>query len=143
MTVDSPRCENAFSESIFTRTTDVIHDLVPAILNDCFADASRNVVERFVPGRLFPLAFAAFAGAFERIKDAIRIVNLVKRGRTLSAVTPARAGMLRIPFKLLNLTGDFIDVGQQPTRRLAVEASGGNKRVMSLLTPRPDRKSVV
>src|SRR5258705_11861460 len=40
--------------------------------------------------------------------------------------------MFRIAFKLLNLTGDFINVGKQTAGGFAVETGGGNERVMTL-----------
>ncbi len=45
--------------------------------------------------------------------------------------------MLGIAFKLLHLAGDFVDVGEQPAGGFAVEAGGGNERVVTLLAPRP------
>ena len=55
----------------------------------------------------------------------------------LAQLRPRDAGMLGIAFKLLNLAGDFVDVGEQPARRFAVEAGGGNERVVPLLALRP------
>src|SRR5258705_5016504 len=40
--------------------------------------------------------------------------------------------MFRIAFKLLNLTGDFINVGKQTAGGFTVETGGGNERVMTL-----------
>src|SRR5512132_3996549 len=126
MTINTPSRENAFSETIFAGTSNVIHDLVATILNNRFANSRSNIVKRGVPGGLFPFSCAAFAGALEWKQDAIGIVNLVECGRALSAVATARAGMLGIAFKLLHFAGDFVDVGQQTAGGFAVETSGGN-----------------
>ena len=126
MAINSPGGEDAFGETIFTGTPDVIHDLVAAVLDDRFTNARGDVVKRRVPTDAFPFAFAAFAGALEWIKNAIGIVNLVECRRTFGAVAPARPRMLRIAFKLLHLAGDLVDVGKQPAGRFAVEAGGGN-----------------
>ena len=137
MPVDSPRRENAFGEAVFAGTSDVIHDLVPTIFDDGVANARGDRVECFVPGGAFPFSFATFSGAFEWIKNAIGIGYLVECRWTFGAVAPARAGMFRIAFKLLNFARDFVDIREQSTRRFAVEASGGNERVMPLLSLRP------
>jgi hypothetical protein len=97
VTVNSPGGENAFSETIFTGTADVIHDLVAAILRRSLCECARRCVERFVPGGAFPFSFAAFAGAFEWIKNAIRIGYLVECCRTFGAVAATRAGMFGLP----------------------------------------------
>src|SRR6185295_12629191 len=68
--VNAPGREDALGKAIFTRTADVIHDFVTAILDDGFANSSGNVVKRGVPSRLFPLACAPFAGALEWVKNA-------------------------------------------------------------------------
>ncbi len=91
VTVNAPGGEDAFGETIFTGPPDVIHDLVATIFDDRFANSRGDVVERFVPGGAFPFSFAAFAGALERIKNAIGIVNLIERCRTFGAVASARA----------------------------------------------------
>src|SRR6185369_2948133 len=137
MTVDSPRRENAFRKTIFPGTTNVIHHFVAAILDDGFANTFGDGVEGFIPRGLLPLSGAAFARAFEWIKNTIRIGYLVECGWTFRTISSTRPGMFRIAFELLNFTSDFVDVSKQPARRLAVEASGGNDRVMPLLPLRP------
>src|SRR6267142_4891226 len=122
MTVNSPRGQDAFGEASLPRSPDVIHDLVAAVLSNRFANARGDVIERRIPGGLFPFAFAAFARALERIKNAVGIVNLVERCRTFSAIASARPRMLGIAFKLLNLASDLVDVSKQTAGRLAVEA---------------------
>jgi len=105
----------------------VIHDLVATPLNDCFANATCNVIERVIPTYPFPLAFTAFARALKRIKNAIRIGDLIQSRRSLGAIASARTRMLWITFKLLYLAGGFVDIGQQTASRFAVEAGGRNE----------------
>ncbi len=57
--VNTPGGEDALSETVFTGSADVIHDLVTAIFKDRFANARGNIVKRCVPGCLFPLTFTA------------------------------------------------------------------------------------
>src|SRR5436190_6601469 len=64
-------------------------------------------------------------------------MDLIKSRRTLGAVAPARSGMLGVAFELLHLASDFVDVGKQTTRRLAIEAGGWHQRIVTFLTPRP------
>jgi hypothetical protein len=45
--------------------------------------------------------------------------------------------MFGVAFKLLDLASDFVDIGQQSAGRLAIEAGGGDKRIVSFLTTRP------
>jgi hypothetical protein len=84
--VHAPGGEYAFGETILPRAPDVIHDFIPTILDDRFPNPGRNIIKRRVPGGAFPFAFAAFAGALERIKNAIGIVDLIERRRTFGAV---------------------------------------------------------
>src|ERR1051326_193006 len=123
VTVDAPGGENAFRKSIFTGPADVIHDLAFAILNDRFANATRKIVEHLIPTDAFPFSFATLSRSFEWIKNSIGIGNLIQRRWSFGAVTSARSRILGVAFKLLNLAGVFVDVGQQPARRLAVETS--------------------
>src|SRR6185369_4927509 len=126
VSVNSPGRENTFRETVFTGPADVIHDFVTAVFDDCFANASRDGIERFVPSGLFPFPFTAFTGAFERKKNAVGIGYLVQRCRTLRTVAAARTWMFRIAFKLLYFACDLVDVSQQAARGLAIEAGRGN-----------------
>jgi hypothetical protein len=104
---------NALSETVFARTTDVIHDLVSTVFDDRVANARGECVERFVPGGAFPFAFAAPACPFEWIQNAIGIGYLVERRGTFGAVAAARARMFGIAFELLHFARDFVDVSEQ------------------------------
>src|SRR5262249_1151589 len=125
--VDSPGMQHPLVVNEFvSRTTNVVHNLVLAALLKCAAYSSAQIVEHFIPGHALPLPFTALSGSPQRIKDALRIVDLIDGGRTLGAVASATAGMRRIALKLLDAHLCFIHVGQQPARSFAVEADRGN-----------------
>src|ERR1043165_3333569 len=113
MTVHAPRREYSLRKAILARTTDVIHDLVRPPLRDRPANAPGQIIKRFVPRDAHPLALAATPRPLQRIKDKIRVRDLVERRRAFGAVAPARARMLWIALELLNLQALLIDVGQQ------------------------------
>src|SRR5258706_10379207 len=89
VTVNTPGRENALSKTIFPRPPDVIHDLVTPIFDDRFPDTPGDGVEYLVPTNALPFTLAAFTGALQRIKNPIRIGNLIQRRRTLHAIAPA------------------------------------------------------
>src|SRR5262245_50881930 len=99
----APGCEDPLRESVFTGPPYVIHDLALAVFDNRFAYSSREIVKHLIPRNAFPFSFATFAHTFQRIKNPIRIRNLIERSRTFRAVAPARSRILRIAFKLLNL----------------------------------------
>ena len=59
------------------------------------------------------------------------------RRRALRAVAPARAGVLGVALELAYLQRVAVDVGQQPARRLAVEARRRHEHRAALHAPRP------
>src|SRR6266850_2509441 len=69
VTVNTPRGENTFGESIFAWTAYVIHHFVIALLDNRLANASGYVVKRFVPTNANPFTFASFAGPLERVQN--------------------------------------------------------------------------
>src|ERR1043165_1078093 len=121
--VDTPGRENPFGEAIFPGTSDVIHDLTFAVFDDRFPNSSSQIVKHLIPTNALPFPFAAFAGTLQRVKNAIRIGNLIERRRTFRAIAPAAPRIFRISFKLLNLSRLFVDVGEQSARRLTIETS--------------------
>ena len=137
MTVNSPRRENSFRESIFARPPDVIHDLIAAIFDNRFPNSRCNIIKHFIPTNPLPFSFPAFPASLQRIKNPIRISNLIQRCRPFRTIPPARSRILRIAFKFLNLVRVFVDVSEQPARRLAVKTSGRDQRITSLLPSRP------
>src|SRR5690349_11022880 len=114
MTIDAPCREDAFRESIFTGTPDVIHDFVTTIFDDRFTDSRREIIEDCIPTHLLPISCAAVADPFQRIEYSIRIIDLIQRRRTFRTVAPARSRVLRIALELLNLICIFVDVSEQP-----------------------------
>ena len=99
-------------DMILPGTADLVHDAVTA-LDAALAHLGPDFAQRFIPRDALPLALAALADAFERVKDALGIVNLVVRGRALGAVAAATAGMGGVALEFLDFQAGFIDVGQQ------------------------------
>src|SRR5205814_2248833 len=137
VTVNSPRRENSFRESIFARPPNVIHDLIAAIFDNRFPNSRCNIIEHFIPTNPLPFSFPAFPASLQRIKNPIRISNLIQRRRPFRTIPPARSRIFRIAFKFLNLVRVFVDVSEQPARRLAVEARRWHELITPFLPPRP------
>ena len=135
--VHAPRGQDSFGEAVLSRPADVVHDLVAPSIGDRASHADRDVVEGFVPGDPHPLTRAAPADPLERIENAIGVGDLVERGRTLGAVPAPRARMFGVAFELPDLQGVLVHVRQQPARRFAVEAGGGDKHVPLFDPPGP------
>src|SRR5271156_2851469 len=108
--VDSPCLQRALHDEVVPRTAHVVHHFFAAIFLKRFAYARAESLQHFVPRSSRPLSAAARAGTLHRIKDAIGIMNLGDRGRTLRAKPSAAGGMLRISFELCYLSGFLIDV---------------------------------
>src|SRR2546421_7143945 len=127
--IDAPGLQHALHVAVLARAADVVHHLRLAVFHDGRTDPGRDGVERLVPGAALPAPLAAPAGPLERVEDAVRVVDLVERGRPLGAGAAAAAGMDRVALELLHLQGVFVDVGEQPAGRLAVEAGGRDQHV--------------
>ena len=138
--VDAPRLQHAVGVAVLARPADVIHQLVAPSLHDRLADPAADVGERLVPRHPLPLAFAALAGAPQRIKDAIGILELVRSDDPLRARAPAAARMHRVAFDLADVHLLLVDVGEDAARRLAVEADGRNDPVVAPILLRPARR---
>ncbi len=141
--VDSPALQHAFGVAVLARPADVVHHFGLAILDNRLTNPAADVVERCVPGGAFPFALAALAGTLERVEDAFRIVDLVDRRRTLGAVATATGRMDRIALQLANLAAFLIDVGQQATGRLAVEADRRHHQEVALDPVRPGERLIL
>src|SRR6266446_3703958 len=124
--VDAPRLRGAIHKVILSGASHVVHDFFTAIFLESFADARAKSLQHFVPRSPRPLPAAAWPRPLHGIKDAIGIMNLSDRGRPLRAQPSAAGRMLRVAFKLSDLSGFLIDVGEKPASRFAVEADGGN-----------------
>ena len=100
------------------------------------SSASSHVTRSHSPAPRAPLRRSGIA-------DALGVVHLVERGRALGAVAPAAARMDGIALELLDAAGVLVDVGEEPARRLAVEADGRDEREAPLDLPSatPRRRS--
>src|SRR5262249_5081738 len=127
--VDPPRLQDAVRVAVFAGTADVIHDFVAPVLDDRLSDPAADVVERFVPRHAPPGARSLRAVALERIEDAIRIFELVRRHDALRAGASAAARVDRIPLDLSDGQPLLVDVRENAARRLAVEADARNDPV--------------
>src|SRR5262249_51526225 len=121
--VDSPGMHDALVvDELVARPADVVHDLVAAPFDERLPDAGGDVVQRLVPADALPLAAATRPDALERMADALRILDLVQRGRPFRTVAASAAGVLRVPLELLDRQAVLVHVGEEPAGRLAVEA---------------------
>ncbi len=120
--IAAPGGHHALGEAILAGTPDVVHDLFVALLLHGLADPRRHIIHGLIPADALPFPLAAGAGTLERVEDAIGIGDLIQRGGALGTVAASRARMFRVALELANLEGIFVDVGQQPTGRFAVEA---------------------
>src|SRR5205814_2265083 len=80
--VGAPGPQDAVDIAVLARPADVVHDLVAPALDDRLPHPARDLVEDVVPGDLLPLALASLADAAHGHEDALRIADLVERGRT-------------------------------------------------------------
>src|SRR6202011_5141425 len=135
--VDAPSLRGAIHKVVLSGASHVIHDFFASIFLEGFADARAESLQHFVPRGPRPLPTTARPGALHRIKDTIGIMNLRDRRRAFRAKPSAARWMLRVAFKLRDLSGCLIDVGKKPARRFAVEADGGNEVVMLFDAARP------
>src|SRR5215468_3770207 len=141
--VDSPGMQDPLVIYEFvSRTANVVHDLVLAAFLQRAAYASTQIIQHLVPGHALPLPFTTLPCSAQWIEDALRIVDLIDGGWALGAVASTTAGMRRIALKLLHAHLVFIHICQQPARSFAVEANGGNQRIMFLNSARPLRRIV-
>ena len=90
--VQTPGGEHALGVAVLARPTDVVHDLVSPVFLDRASNPRGDIVERFVPRDAQPLPFAARSRALQRVEDAMRVLELVQRRRSLGAVPATRSG---------------------------------------------------
>src|ERR1700722_3833637 len=135
--VNAPGLQRSLHDEIVAGAANVIHDFFAALFLKSFADARAESFQHLVPCGSRPLSSTSWAVAFHRIQDAIGVVNLRNRGRTLSAKASAARWMFGIAFKLGDLPSFFIDIGEKSAGRFAVEAYRRNEVVMFLDATRP------
>src|SRR5262252_4863794 len=129
VTIDAPRCQYPFRESIFARPAHVIHDLLTSVFENRFANTRCHVVKYLVPADLLPLSGATFSYSLQWMEYPIRIVDLIERRRSFRTVAAPRSRMLRIALKFSNLVRGFINISEQATRRFAIEAGRRREHV--------------
>ena len=142
--VDAPRVEDPLEvDQLVAGAPEVVHDLFRPPLDERFADAAGDVVERLVPRHPLPLAVAALPGAAHRVQDPLGVGDLIQRRRALGAVAPAAAGVLGVALELLDAERLLVDVGEQAAPGLAVEADRRDQRVVALDLLRPGARVVL
>ena len=115
----------------------MIHHFFATAFLKRFADSCAKGFQYFLPRGTGPLPCSASAVALHGIQHAIWIVNLIDGCRTFGAQASAACGMHGITFEFGNLTGCFVDIGQQTASRFAVETNRRNQGIVLLDTARP------
>src|SRR5260370_41359004 len=103
----------------------MIHHLVATPLDDSCANFAGECFQYLVPRGTLPFAFTAFACAFQRVEDALRVIDLVDSSGSLSAVAPAPAGGIGIAFEFFDPARLLIPESIQAQSALPVEAEIG------------------
>ena len=107
--VHSPRLEHAVGIALFTRTTNVIHDLVVAFFLHCLAQATAQFGERLIPADAFPTARPSLADALHREHDPLGVIDLVQGRRTLRTIAATAGWMLGVTFDFFDLAGVLVE----------------------------------
>src|SRR5713226_788183 len=137
VTIHAPRPQHALHVTIVSRSANVVHDFIAAILNNGGPNFAGEGIQHLIPRSTLPLALSTLACTFEGIEDAFGVVDLVDGGGTLGTAAPAAPWVIGIALEFFDPARLFIHVGQQPTGRLAVEADGGNNFIVFLDFARP------
>ena len=135
--VHPPALEHPLGVAVLAGAAHVVHDLVVAAFGDGGADAATDVVEGLVPAHPLPLPGAPLPGLPQRVQDALVVVDLVERGRTLGTVATPAGRMQGVALDAVDAPGGVVDMAQQPAGGLAVETGGGHQGVMVLLPAGP------
>ncbi len=137
VSIHAPRTQHALHVTIVSGPPHVVHHLVASPFDDGSTNFGGKGIQHFIPANALPLALAALTRALQGIQNALWIVDLVDGGRAFGAVAPTTARMIGVALQLLDAARLFIDIGQQPAGRLAVEADSGDNFVMPLHFARP------
>src|SRR5208337_240687 len=129
--VDAPRLQRALHDEVIPRSADVIHHFFPAAFLNCYSDAPADSFKHLIPRCSCPLPSTARPNSFHRIKDSIRIVDLIDDGWPFGANSAPAGRMFRVAFELRDLPGFLVDIRQQPASRFAIETDGRNDLVMT------------
>ena len=114
-------------------TTDMVSHFIVSPLLQRFPDASGDGIQSFFPGNAFPVTLSALSDPLHRIQYAIRIRDLIDRGRPLGAVPATASRVIRIAFEFPDRPLFLVHIGRQPARTFAVEACGGHNGIRALV----------
>src|SRR5580658_3225158 len=128
--IDAPSLQSALHNEVMARTAHVVHDLFATIFLIGLPDARAESLQHFIPRSPSPFPSAPRPRTLHRIKDAVGVMNLRDRCRTLGAKASAACGVFGIAFKLRDLSGLFVDISEKSASRFAIEADGRNKLIM-------------
>src|SRR5260370_36706544 len=98
----------------------MIHLLVATPLDNSCANFAGECFQYLVPRGTLPFSFTAFACAFQRVEDALRVITLVDSSRSLGAVAPPAARVIGIAPEFFATARLLIHVSHQPTSGLPV-----------------------
>ena len=137
MPIDAPALQHAVHVAVVARAANVIHHFSAAAFLQRLANARRESADDLIPSGALVLPRATRPTAFQRIQNALGVINLIQRGWALGAIAPARRRVMRVAFQLTDAIGFFVDPRHQPARGFAVEASGGHEAVVLVHFARP------
>ena len=127
-----PALENALHETVVTGAPHVVHDLLTTPVTDRSSDPRPEGLEHFVPGGALPPIRAARPLAFHRVEHPVCRLELVHYRQALGTEASATCGVHGVSLDLGDLAGLFVNVGEQPARRFAVEADRRDEPVVAL-----------
>ena len=107
--VHTPGLQHPHREVVLAGSANVIHDLVVALLAQGLADAFADVRHRLLPGDLLPLAPTARPLALQGFQDALGVIDLIDRRRTLGAKASTRSRVERVAFKFGNVSRRLVN----------------------------------
>jgi hypothetical protein len=119
-----PALKDAICVAFMSGTPHMVSDFIIAFFLNGFPQASRNIIQYFIPADAFPFPGSTFAFATQRIKDTIRIGNLVDGSGALSAIPPTATRVIRITLKLTDFVTFLIYVCRQTTGTFTFKSSG-------------------
>ena len=126
-----PALQHPLHVTVVPGAADVVHDLLASPVQDRFSYPRTEGLEHLVPGGALPLVRAARALALHRVEHAVRGPELVHYRHALGAQASPTCGVHGIALDLCDLSGLFVDVGEQPARRFAVEADRRDEPVVA------------
>ena len=112
--IEAPGLQDPVHVAVFAWTADVIHHLAATVFENGLADAAPDIFQDLIPGDAGPFTTTPFADAFERIQDAVRVFDLVRRDHTLRARPAAAARMVRVALDLPDIKRVLVHVRNHP-----------------------------